>query len=400
MSKWLERDVVLRLVSIGVAIMLWISVTDASILTPVDESNSTRIRDVTVEAKYDKSRFELVKMTDKVELILYGDKYTLEYLPPTYHIYADLRKLGPGVHHDVPLQVDGLPAGVKKKIKPAKIDVKLEEKIQREMPVQVDLIGKFPKGYTASVPIVNPTKVFVRGSESKLDEVTAVKAVVAVDETTKSINKLVKLQAYGEKGPLNRVDVYPDVVNVQVAVNSPNKEVPLKLEIDKGPPPGYAVESIQPKKETVTVYGPQNYLDSLQYYMGPKLNLENVTHDITIRMPIPIRDNATKVEPKEVEIYVKMVPSKTKSFETIPLQVTGVGEGLKTKILSPESGNLNITLSGAPEQLEKVDASDIKAYVDVSNLPKGKYEIPIRFSLPYHIQVVGQKDFKATVSLD
>jgi hypothetical protein len=50
-----------------------------------------------------------------------------------------------------------------------------------------------------------------------------------------------------------------------------------------------------------------------------------------------------------------------------------------TSFLTPVGGKLNITLSGAPKQLARLDA---RALVDVSNLLPGIYEVPIRFVLP------------------
>lgn len=399
MSKWLENDVVLRLISVVVAIMLWLGVTDASIFyASDDDSYSTRIRDVSVEAIYDKDRFELVQKPGKVELTLYGDKITLDRLPSTYRIYVDLRKLGAGTHR-VPVQVEGLPAGVKEKVTPSTLKVELEAKLQREMPVQADLIGKLPEGATAGKPIVNPGKVLVRGSESKLDQVTAVKAIVPINERDTSINKSIKLQAFGENGPLNGVDVYPEVVRVEVAIHSPNKKVPFHIQIGKGPPAGYAVESIKANIDKLTVYGPRSFIDSLQYYPGPALNLSSITKDVTIQVPIPVRGEATKVEPKEVEIYVKMVPAETKTIDAVPLQLTGIAEGMTANILSPEGGNVNIILSGAPKNLDQIGAGDIKAYVDVSNLPAGKHEVPIQFTLPPYIQVHEQLNLTAEVQI-
>jgi YbbR domain-containing protein len=112
-----------------------------------------------------------------------------------------------------------------------------------------------------------------------------------------------------------------------------------------------------------------------------------------------MRDGINKVEPKEVEVYVKMVPAKTKLIQKVPLQVIGVGNRLKANIITPAGGSIDITLSGAPSLLGKIDVSNIKAYLDVSNLPAGNHEVPIRFNLPSYIQVKGQNELKATVQL-
>lgn len=397
MSRWLENDTVLRLISIGIAMVMWLTVNEASFPDPVDTQSDTRIKNVQIHPKYDRERFELIHMTNGIELILSGDKYALEHLSSSYRVYVDLTKLSSGKHDKVPVKVEGLPYGVHYKVIPETISVELEEKLQREMPIEVDVVGKVPDGYKVSPPMLNPSKALVRGIESRLDQVKTVKAIINLDETSTSIKKKVKLQVYGDKGPLPKVQVFPEFVEVDIAINSPYKRVPLQIEISKNPPSGYAVESIKPSVDQTTVYGSQSYIDSLEYYVGPALDLSDVVNDRTFQLPIPIRDEATKVEPKQVEIYVKMVPASTKKVDRVPIQITGVGQGLDAVILSPSNGQLSVSLSGAPNQLVQVGASDIQAYIDVSNLPAGKHQVPIRFRMPSFIHAVGQTDQQKAV---
>ncbi|TCS93208.1 CdaR family protein [Hazenella coriacea] len=399
MNKWLENDTVLRLISVGIAIVMWLTVTEASFPDPTDTLADTRIKNVQIYPKYDRERFELIQMTNGIELTLSGDKYALEHLPSSYRVYVDLTKLGSGKHDQIPVKVEGLPYGVRYKVIPETINVELEEKLQREMPVEVNLVGKVPDGYKVSPPIPNPSKVLVRGIESRLDQVKTVKATINLDETTTSIKKKVKLQVYGENGPLPKVQIFPEVAEVDIAINSPYKRVPLQIDVSKNPPTGYAIESIKPSTDQVTVYGTQSYIDALEYYVGPSLDLSNVVTDRTFQIPVPIRGEATKVEPKQVEIYVKMVPASIKKVDRVPIQITGVGQGLDAVILSPSNGQLNVSLSGAPNQLVQIGTSDIQAYVDVSNLPAGKHQVPIRFRMPSFIQAVGQTDQKALIEL-
>ncbi|MFC7441650.1 YbbR-like domain-containing protein [Laceyella putida] len=393
MNKWLQNDLWLRVVSVALAIMLWGSVTDATLTAPTD-GDRTQIRDISVAVKYDKNRFELVEQPQKVVLTLYGDNTVLERLPSTYRVFVDARKVGAGVH-SLPVQAEGLPNGITKQIEPKEVEVHLEEKVQKEMMVQAEFVGDVPEGFRVSLPIINPSKVLVRGSESTLDKVTSVKVMINLNKQEQSFNKPLRVQAYGETGVLRHVEVNPETVQVQVPINIPNKEVPLRVEVGKGPPTGYAVEKITTNVDKVAVYGPEDYLEELQVYNGPKLDLSKVKRDQTILMPIPVQDGAIKVEPQQVEIYVKMVRAETKMLREIPIEITGLREGAEAEIISPSGGKLNITLSGAPEQLAKLNNTDIKALVDVSNLPVGTHEVPIQFILPSYVQVVGQPEPKA-----
>ncbi|SFJ74091.1 CdaR family protein [Thermoflavimicrobium dichotomicum] len=404
MNKWLENDIVLRIISVGLAIILWFSVSESSFSIWKDRdfaSTQTRI-EVPVEAKYDQDQYELVKLyPNKVQLVLTGDEYLLERLSFNYRVFVDLRKLGAGRHHDVPLQIEGIPLGIDKKLNPASVDVILEEKLQKEVPVQVDLVGNVTDGYKIGTPIVSPDKVLVSGTKSQLDEVKSVRAVVQVGNLNQVIKKDIRLQPFGDQGPLslNQVSITPEVVHVEIPMSIPNKKVPLKVEIAKGPPLGYAIESLTFKPSEVTVFGPQIYLNTLDFYSGIQLDLSRVKSDQTLHLPVSAKSPAVKVEPKDIEIYVKMVPAETKTIENVPIQLTGIGEGLHAKFDSKTDGKLTVTVSGAPAILENLSAGDIKAYCDVSNLTKGKHVVPIRFNLPPYVKVENQETMKVNIEL-
>ena len=397
MNKWLENDLVLRIVSILLAIMLWLTVTDHS-FSSLSVKESMSIRDVTVQVKYDKEQFELTGHPSKVELQLYGDKRALENVPGTYRLFVDAQEVGEGEHR-LPVQIEGLPFGVKGKVKPERVSVSLRQKVQKEMPVQADVIGNVPDGLHINKPVVTPQRVLVRGTEEHLDQVKAVKAVVYLSGQTQTLKKVVRLQAYGEKGIVQQVEISPGVVTVEVPISIPHKRVPLSIDVKEPPPQGYAVESLRASQDQVTVYGFREYIENLQYYIGPELDLKNAKKDLKLSMSVPIREGAIKVEPKDIEIYVKMVSAKEMTLEDVPLTLTGREEKQKVDILSPSGGNLNITLSGAPKNLTGLNQSDIKAVIDVSGLSEGVHEVPIRFILPDFIQVAGETNLKAKIRI-
>jgi YbbR domain-containing protein len=399
MNKWIKKDWILRLISVAIAGVLWFSLSDVSIPYLGRESYQT-VRNVSIEADYDTNRFELVNITQKVELSLYGNRYMLDRLPSSYRVYVDLTQFEPGTHHQVPVQISGLPQEVKVKLKPETITVTLKEKLQREMPINVFFTGKLPAGYQAGEPILNNEKAFIRGSEARLSQVSSIRAVVPLEGVSSSIKKQVKLQAYDKYGSMSQVDIFPVTVYVEVPIHVSNhKEVPLQVEMQKGPPAGYAIERIDLSIGKVLVYGDKTYLDSLQYYMGPKIDLSHVKEDTKIQGKIVVQGKAVKVEPEEVSIYVKIVPAASKTMEQVPIQITGVSANVKASIIAPISNKLHITLSGAPKLLEKISLADVKGFVDVSNLPVGEHEVVVQFKLPPYIEVMGAKDIKATVQV-
>lgn len=403
MNKWLENDIVLRIISVALAVILWLSVSDSSYSFWQERgftSSQTRV-EVPIEAKYDESRYELVKLIpNKVQLILTGDSYLLERLSLNYRVFVDLTKLGSGSHNDVPLQVEGVPVGIDKKLSTTTVDVVLEEKIKKELPVQVDVVGSLKDGYKLGTPIVTPNKVVVSGTKSQLEEVKSIRAVVQVNKLDQ-IRGNIRLQPFGDHGPLslNQISLNPEVVHVEIPISVPGKKVPLNVEVIKNAPAGYAIEEITTKPTDITVYGPQTYLNTLSYYSGVQLDLSKVTKSTTLKRSVVVRDPATKVEPKEVEIYVKMVPSQTKQIENVPIQLNGIPEGVIAEFAQSENGNVSLEVSGAPSLVQNIGAGDIKAYVDLSNLSLGSHEVPIQFGLPSYVKVQNQEKLKVNIQL-
>ncbi|OYD06834.1 CdaR family protein [Paludifilum halophilum] len=388
MDKWLQNNNVIKLVALVLAIMLWFSVNDASLPLPRDRE-STTIKNVTLEARYDERRYEIVELPDQVDLYVQGDSFAINRISPDrYEAYVDLRKLGPGSHKGIPVQVDGLPRGLDVDVRPGKVDVVIEKKQQKEMPVDVEVIGTPDEDYKLGEPIAQPGKVLIRGSESLLEQVTAVKAVINAEGAKETIEQSVSLQVYGENGTISEAEVKPEVVDVTLPVASPNTVVPLKAEIDRNPPKGYAVEDVNLDTDEVTVYGSKGYIQELEYYPAPPLDLSKAKSDRTYKLLMPIDDGAVKVEPENVEISVDIVKGEEKELRDVPVQVKGLEQESTAQIASDES--IDLTLFGAPSLLKKIGKADAEAYIDVSNLSPGKHKVPVQVNLPTYIRLRGE----------
>jgi YbbR domain-containing protein len=400
MDKWFESDTVLKLVALGLAIMLWMTVNEKPFPFARGEVVQTTIRNVTLEVLYDQESLELTDAPSNVNLKLSGDASSINRITPdSYRVYVDLRDFGPGKHRGIPVKWSGFPSGVKVEADPKQISVTLEEKQQIEVPVQVDLVGDLPSGFKAGEPVIKPTKVLVRGSESLLEEVTAVKGVVNLEGSTETVSRSVALQVYGENGPLHKVEVTPSVVEVEVPITAPDRSVPLKVDVAKYPPEGYAIAGLTADVDRVTVYGPEETLNGLEVYPGPSLDLSGVTKDRTFELPIPLVDERLKVEPKTVKISVTIVKAETKRLKSVPIRVNGLGDGLKADVIAPESGKIDLVVVGAPQLLDNIKLQDIRAVVDASNLPPGEHIRPIRVNLPAYVQLKGDPKLEARIRI-
>lgn len=400
MDKWLKNNNYLKIISIILAIMLWLVVNldTGSQNTRIsnDGLQSTYVYQVNVVPIYNEDEYILKMDSDIIKVTLSGNRDAINQIRDgkgvdNVEFFIDLTDYTAG-SYNVPIYYSGIPEGIKVDFQPSLIAVKLEAKHSKEFSVTAEKIGKEAEGYQAGEPIIKPKKVHVSGTEEQVEKVASVKALINIDNIDQPISQLIPLQAYDKKGNIIDVEINPQTVEVQLPVASPYVTVPISYKIGSYPPEGYAINSIEQLPKEVTLYGPKDILDKYSVYNGPVLELSNVTSDQVIKMDIPLEKGLLKVEPEVIQFDVKIAKSKTITLTSIPIETTGLNEGLIAEIISPTNG-ATISLYGTSNHIDNISTDDIQAFVDLTNLPEGEYEVPIQYNLPLYLNKVGVDEF-------
>ncbi|PUA39242.1 hypothetical protein C8Z91_10445 [Paenibacillus elgii] len=405
MDQWLRNTNVVKVISLIIGIMLWAVVRADN--APIAGTSGAgileeKIGNVAVTPKYDTDQFYVVQVDPpQVTLSLTGRDSALKKVmnTGTYSVELDLTKVGKG-EYLLPVTPIGFPSNVTVKATPANVRVVIDDKKNKSMPVTVNVTGIPAVGLKAGQPVAKPKQVTVSVPSRIYDEVESVRADVNVEKASSPVSSKVKLVAYNKDGkPIETAVINPAVVEVEVPITSPFTLVPLQVKLVGEPPRGYAVASVRQSTDKVTVFGPQNVLDRLEFYEGPQVNLGDLKEDKEFTLPIPPRNNVKQLDPDKVTVNVTIVPSVTKTLEAIPLSIIGQNDGFDTKVVLPESGQLNLTVEGAKELIDKLKPQDVQGILDVSNLPPGKHEVPVTWNLPTFVKKGPQQDFKATVEI-
>lgn len=376
-----------KAVSLLLAIMLWMIVNlNATEPTPPQDNYTLTDRDVTVQltAKYDEDKYTIMDLPQMVSLHIEGTRNAVSQAVNTLdqkEIYVDLTQLEAGSFM-VPVQVEGFAEGLKVRANPQKVKVVLEKKVTKQMNVVVDYIGNVPEGYKLGEPIIQPTKVNITAAAEQLDRVAVVQAVINVKGKTEQLEATVPLRAVDAYGNVVDVQITPQVVDVTLPITSPYKELPIKLTWSNQPKAGFAVKDITCDPQTVTVYGPTEELDQLEYYEVPAIDLANISADRQIQLPLPLVNGVSKVEPAQLNIYVDVEPEVTLYMDDVSTRVNGLRDGYKVEWLTPANGTISLTLYGTNENLVSLREDDVQSYIDVSNLPEGVHKLPVHVNLP------------------
>jgi YbbR domain-containing protein len=404
MDRWLRNVNVVRIVALVLAIMLWV-VVHLEENTPSSAAGTGikeyTISNVAVTPIYDNSAYfvQLIEPTQVVVTVTGRESAWKRISTSGYSIEVDLTKVTKG-EHVLPLTPVNFPSSVAVRVEPSNVRVVIEEKARNQVPVTIQVTGTPATGLKAGQPIIKPKSVIVTVPSSKLEDIDVVKAEVSVEKASAAISKQVKLIAYDKSGKvMDTALIDPPVVDVEVPITSPFATVPLQIKLQGEPPRGFSIASLTKNIDKVTVYGPQEVVEKLEFIEGPTINLTDFREDKELSLDIPLKNKVTQVEPAKVDVKIDIVPSENKTIEGVPISIIGQNDGFETKVVSPENSKMNIILEGAAVNLSKLKVQDVQAIVDVSNLPPGTHELPVVWNLPTYIKKGIQQDFKVSVEI-
>lgn len=265
-------------------------------------------------------------------------------------------------------------------LSPSSVEVTVESRGSRYVPVNVELTGDMQDSLWYNISRTNPAQVLVSGPSSLLQ--TAVSARVQVDVTgqTASYDRsapLVLLDGQGEEiassltaSPsfiMMSIEVYP---KVQLSV-SKNAETATVGTL----PEGYELTGIEVQPETITVAAEQSLLDALEELSFDPINLDGRTSSFTAVTTLNALRDMRYVSSEQVTVTVYISESTlSDSYQGLAVVVRGKAAE-NTVTLSLDSADVRLT--GPYSLINRLNSEDLNLFVDVTDLEPGVYDLPI-----------------------
>lgn len=365
-------------------------------------TESETIQDVQINPYFDDDKYVLTDLPSSVDLTLTGSSRLITKatkVDKEFEVYIDLTNMKPG-NKRVKVQVQGLPEGVKAKVKPEYVDVILHNKVTREMNVNVDLKNtrKLPEGYTAGDVEFSPKTVNVTGAEGMIDQISFITGFVDVGDAEEPIQTKVPLRAYNQQGDLIDVQINPGVVDVSVPIKKPKKTVPISIGTNGELEEGLSLQSITSDPSEITLTGTTTSLDKFESYNEISIDLSKIKKDTTLTVDVPVPDGIDAISVKEVTVNVNVEKVEsdtdadieeeiTRTFNDVPLTLLGINDEKQATILDPADGVVDVTVKGKKSVIDSLDKSDLQGIVDVSDLEQGTHEVKIDWKNPGDIDL-------------
>ena len=385
LDKFLSNSNTLIYLSLLLAFILFYTI-DRKVIDLSDQG-ALVLTNQTIKAEYNEEAYVVDGIPNSADIVLIGrksDLYLAEQLGD-HQLSLDLTDLSEGTHK-VNIKYNNPINSLDYKVDPSRVTIVIYPKVSESKTLTTDILNTDKLGSTLVISNVelDRDEVIIKSSKQKLETVASVKALVdvnALNATQAGTYTLenVKLIAYDEKGTeISDIEIVPETVTVTVTVTSPSKVVPIKIVPVGEVASGSAINTITSNVTTITLYGEDSVLDAIDD-IKVEINVNGLNEDKTYQETIIKPTGIRSMSNTNVTIKVTMEKETSREFTGIPIQFENL-DSTKYRALakSAEETKVDVIVKGVKSILNKLNANDIKAYVDLSDLTEGTIRVPVQ----------------------
>lgn len=402
MNDWVNRPWVIRVISLILAVLIFIVVSFDNKDTSVDEvgfddlfssSQETQtVEEIPVNIQIDDEKYVVSGVPKTASVTLVGTVSVVQSTATqqNFDIFVDLQDLEPGTY-TVPLEYDGISDRLDVSLNPVEVDVTIEERGTSEFEVKADYTNEdsLEAGYELLEASIDPKTVQITSSKSVIDRISVVKAFVDVDGIGESMEiENVPVRVYDSEGNELSVRVEPENVTVKVNVDNPNKKVPVDVDTSGESPDDIKISSISSKTKEVQVFASKSDLDDIDGLMTKPIDISKINEDTSIEVELVVPDNVRLVNPSTVTVDIKVDKRVERDFENVLIGIENLDETYTSEFVNPANGEVSFTVTGFESDFESVDANDFKLTINASELSPGEHQLPITISGPDSLEVL------------
>ena len=253
-----------------------------------------------------------------------------------------------------------------------------EETVERGLRVPLELV-QFPPGLELQDEAPTVVDVRVRGSSATLSQVGPGDIVAFLDlHTARAGRRVFQLTPEQVRVPFNVevVQVSPASITL-VFENSMTKTVPINPSYEGTPAPGYVVGRVTVQPGTVDVTGPETAVDRTSEAVTEAVSVNGAREAVVENVTIGLLDAAIRLKtPRVATVRVEILPGpRERPLRDQPVHIRNLGPNLAAQVVP---STIDVVLRGSREGLNRVETSEVVAFVDLAGLGPGDYPIEVR----------------------
>ncbi len=382
LEGWLAKSTTLLFLSLFISIIVFI-IVDRKVLS-FSENSAEILKERPVNVIYNEEAYVVEGLPETVDVTLIGRKADLYFAKqsPSQEITVDLTGLKPGTH-EVNIKYNQALASIEYKVNPSVATVIIYPKVSETKTLTTDIINQDSLDDKLVIKNINidDDKVVVKGAEHQLAEVASVKAMVdvkklPVQEEGIVTLKDIPLKAFDSEGQPVDIEIVPEKIDAEIEIASPSKELLIKV-IPKGDLSfGQAISSIDVSETNVVVYGDEETLADLKY-VPLEVDVSGLKEDHKYKLELEKPVGVKSMSVNNVTVDIKLGKETSRVVDNVKITTRNLADGYSVQGVSESDIKVSVTLKGVESVINKINAEDITAYIDLKGYTEGTHEVNV-----------------------
>lgn len=261
---------------------------------------------------------------------------------------------------------------------PGKIELNVEERVNKTVNVVVDYMGSVPEGFICDKDNIEMdiSTIRVTGPKPVVDQIESARIQVDLSGKTQTISDRFTYTLCDKDGnPVDAqlIETNADAVNVVLTIQRV-KTIQLVVEVKDGGGATAQTSTITVNPSGIIVSGSESLLDKMESELViGTIDLGMIQEDTEIPFTLELPEGITnETGINEVKVKVEFPDLGTKTLQVSRFQAKNVPAGMTEEFITQ---NLEIKIRGPKAQVEAITANDVTVVVDFADAEPGTIKL-------------------------
>lgn len=390
----LTNNIGLKFLAVLIALVLWLAIVNVNDPEKTITVSNIPISVTNESAITSRDMVYNVKSEQYLNITVSGKRSIVSNLSAEdFRATASLKELSKV--NSIPVDVTTKNASLGRKITIVKqsaqtilVDVEnVEEKDFTDL--VVEYTGKVADGYVAGLSSMSTDEVTVKAPTSIIDKIKKVAVRCSLDGTTTNISKKCPVILYDKNDKeikSDEIELSDKKIRVNVNVLRAN-QVPIstinKDELGK-PADGYVVDDVILSSDSITVYGSEESLDSIESLdIQDDIDVSDakgdVTQNIDVTGKLPKGLSVSGESTITVKVLIKKLITRTFEYDASEVSLNDLSSDLDVQLVTKK---VKVTLQGEEEVISQLTKDDMAISADLGKVKEGTTTVHVDVAVP------------------
>ena len=390
----LTNNIGLKFLAVLIALVLWLAIVNVNDPEKTITVSNIPISVTNESAITSRDMVYNVKSEQYLNITVSGKRSIVSNLSAEdFSATASLKELSKV--NSIPVDVTTKNASLGRKITIVKqsaqtilVDVEnVEEKDFTDL--VVEYTGKVADGYVAGLSSMSTDEVTVKAPTSIIDKIKKVAVRCSLDGTNTNISKKCPVILYDKNDKeikSDEIELSDKKIRVNVNVLRA-KQVPIstinKDELGK-PADGYVVDDVILSSDSITVYGSEESLDSIESLdIQDDIDVSDakgdVTQNIDVTGKLPKGLSVSGESTITVKVLIKKLITRTFEYDASEVSLNDLSSDLDVQLVTKK---VKVTLQGEEEVISQLTKDDIAISADLGKVKEGTTTVHVDVAVP------------------